>query len=429
MLRQSAELLHKFVPVGLILFIRILGGLAGAGPALIALAMLDRGQYGLAAANIATALLLAGPITQFLNQGYIRSLMEAHARGERLRGPIGTCMIYAYVVVALIVLTVLGTTGVIQSGRAVVIGIILASVLVLKVFEVYFLSRKRKISSVILFYVLPPIGQCLLMIALHFTHAFDSYTTTLWAYISALWVAIIVVLFKDWLSVKLLFVFRIPQSFKDMKAECGTATLFFTNGMLLSASEQVPTILFKYFGLTFAIPTFEIMKKIMMVPSVMVHAFGMHFNPELIAHIHNKDFAAFRSTLKAYLTVSALFGIIYVGFVPLASLVFRDVVSFLKDLDIGGYWPLLASSLITTMFSPIGAAAVALKSDRWWLIGASFGFTVLLLVSFLGRPYDGQFGIILAILAQNLALSLCMAFGMVKGYQLATKRVNLATRS
>jgi hypothetical protein len=286
---------------------------------------------------------------------------------------------------------------------------------VLKIFETCFISKGKKIAAIMVFYILPPLAQSFLMYGFSVMPSANGFWVTTIAYLLSLTLAIATALCLDRAVARLLYHIHLPTSWAEAKTEFFAATVFFANGTILSAAEQLPTILLRSYGLTYHIPAFELVRKVISVPSLIVHAFGMQFSPDLISHAQRNERYQFFKTLKSYFGASAFFGGAYILSIAAVATLFTGQIGPFKGIDLQEYWPLLLSALVTTLFAPIGAALIAIKGDTWWIVGATSGLAALLLISHFGHTHYGQLAIAFAILIDNLVLSCCIAVGVWTG--------------
>ncbi|MDK9698067.1 MAG: hypothetical protein OEL76_16960 [Siculibacillus sp.] len=409
-MRGIRDLLRGNGALLLLVPIRVLAGLVGVGPSLVALVLLDPAAYGTAAAVIAVALVALGPVAQYLTQSWLRDLMRGAADGETVVAPAGSPAILAYLAAVVLALEAAAASELFAAGECRRIEVVLLLVVVAKLLEVHHVARRRKYAAVLLFYVLPPVVQSAFMIAAHLAADIGAYEATILGFMAGQAVAIVAALANDPAALGIFASLARGRLRQTTRAGFLAPSLLFANGALLTLGDQLPTILLRAFGAAAAIPAFEVVRKINSVPSILVHAFGIHFNPDLIAHVQANRMPAFHGVWRRYLAISALCGVPYVAGVA-AVFALPGFSSFLKGAELSVYWPLLASALVTTISAPVGAALVALDGDRWWFYGATAGVSALLLVAFAGFA-DPLLAVTGAVLVQNAAIGAIIAVGV-----------------
>jgi hypothetical protein len=410
-MRRIRDLITAQGPFVFLVLVRIAAGVVGVGPSLVALTLLDRAAYGMAAADIAIALLALGPIGQYLTQSYLRDLMRAQTDGVAASPPAGTPAILVYLVAAVAALEAACAAGLRSPAECRSIELVLALVVASKALEVYYISNRRKYSAMVIFYILPPVLQSLVMVGAHLTIGGDGGTATVAGFVVGYAVALGAGLAGDRKGFAIFDPRRAGLGRHGLRAAVGAPALLFANGALLSLGEQLPTVLLRSLGASAAIPAFEVMRKICSVPATLVQAFGMHFNPDLISQIHAGDLRAFRATLVRYLAVAMTLGVLYVAGVAAAFWLDRHF-GFLKGAEITTYWPLLAAALVTAGFAPIGAGLVALGGDRWWFYGAAGGVLALLSVTGGATVANALYTINSAVLAHVITLNAIVILGV-----------------
>ena len=175
------------------LVLRIAGGAVAALPPIYALAFLDRAAYGAAITDVATALLLAGPVIEFIVHGYLRGAITA---GDGGRAPEGSFIVFAYTGLMLVAISLVWGTGLVDGRHAGLIAAMLVLLLALRLCESELVLRGRQAAAILMVYVVPPTLVCVLMACLQGSGMTDHFAVVAIAQVvaAALSVAAVVVI-------------------------------------------------------------------------------------------------------------------------------------------------------------------------------------------------------------------------------------------
>ena len=391
--------------------LRIFGGLVGTLPPLIALGWLDRAAYGHAMANYALALMLLGPISQYITQGYLRELL--HQKTESgVTSPSGTIVVYAYVLLGIAAAGLAAAVSVISWADAAIIATMLAISAVARMQEAYLVARGHQDSAVLLFYVLPPLLHAALIIVMHAMGMLGDFWNVAVSQIIAYGGCLVAsLLLAQGAAGRTLLLASLSTRHADWQKAFASVRHFLASGALLSTTEQVPIVILNTFGLGAVIPSFELARKVSAVPQVFIHALNMHMMPDLIRYVAANAWDRFRTVLGRFILVSGGIGCLYVAAVIVGLLTLQRFSGVGQSLDMPVFVILLAAAAVTAIGAPIGSALVALNGEMWWTLAASISLAVQLLVSFLGLDAWGAEAIALSMLAQAVVLRAIVTFG------------------
>jgi O-antigen/teichoic acid export membrane protein len=390
------------------LALRIFGGAAGTFPPLIALVWLNRAEYGHAMANYAFALLLIGPITQFITQGYLRALL--HSGTEAGHSP-GTGTVLAYVLGCVLLLALGATVSVWSWVDAALIATMVAICALSRVQEGRLIAGQRQNAAVLLFYVLPPLLHAGLILGIHATGTVGDFwnvaISQIITYGGCVAASRVLIGTAGWRA------FRAPLKVAqiDWRADFGAARQFLVSGAVLSATENIPIVFLNGFGLAGAIPSFELARKIASVPSVIIHALNMHFMPGLVRTARDAAWDQFRSLTARFTYISSGIGTAYIALVLAGLALLQWVPVIAQPLDTASFVILLTAAVFTSIGAPVGSALVALNGEKWWTLAAGASLVVQLAISVLALKGLGAEAIALSILAQVIVLRAIVALG------------------
>jgi len=134
------------------LVLRITGGAVAALPPIYALACLDRAAYGAAITDVVTALLLAGPVIEFIVHGYLRGAITA---GDD-RAPEGSFVVFAYTGLTLLAISLTWATGLVEARHAGLVASMLVLLLAMRLCESELVLRGRQAAAILLVDTAPP---------------------------------------------------------------------------------------------------------------------------------------------------------------------------------------------------------------------------------------------------------------------------------
>ncbi|MEZ5785527.1 MAG: hypothetical protein R3D62_03350 [Xanthobacteraceae bacterium] len=391
------------------LALRIGAGAAGTLPPVAALAFFDRAAYGQAMANFALALLLIGPIAQYLSQGYLRELVAADTRDGPPTGAI-TAPLYALLCIGL--LAALAATSLLTAIDAAFAAGIVAIMTAARLQESWFVAAGRQSAAIALFYLIPPLVLVGLMLGLHGIAGGNDFLLVGWAQVAAYGGCVLASLVIQPAHGRGILVPRIPSSLAAWRRELSAAGLFLANGAMLSATENLPIVLLKFFGFAAVTPSYELARKVAAVPGVVLHALNMHLAPRLISAAHAGAWQDFRAQLVRFSLITSSTGIAYIA---LALAVLFGLVFWLPAIapriEVPVFVILLAAAAVTAIAAPCGSALIALRGEAWWTVGAALSLAIQLVISAAAARGAGMIAIPLAALAQTAALSAVVVLG------------------
>ncbi len=389
--------------------LRVMGGVAGAFPPLIALIWLNRAEYGQAMANYALALLLIGPIAQFISQGYLRALL--HSDGPTAQPP-GTGTVHAYVVACAVLLALGAAVSIWSWTDAALVAAMVAICAVARVQENRLIAAVHQNAAVLLFYVLPPLLHATLILCVHAGGIVDDFWNVAISQIVAYGgcAAASMLLVGGAAGWRVLLV-PLTLARVDWRADFDAARQFLASGAVLSTTENIPIVFLNSFGLSAAIPSFELARKIASVPYVVIHALNMHYMPELVRAARDGAWEQFRTLCARFTFISGGIGTAYIATVLAGLIVLQWVPVVAQPLDTASFVILLAAAVVTSIGAPAGSALVALNGDTWWMLAAGSSLLVQLAISLLMVGELGAEAIALSILAQAIVLRGIVAAG------------------
>ncbi len=400
--------------------LRVAAGVAGALPPIIALAILDRAAYGHAMANLALALLLLGPIDQFLIHGYLRSLL---ARGSGTGGPRpdGADCVPIYVLIWLALLPLLGPLVGLRSADLAQIAALIVILPICRAQERWFISIGQPLKAITLFYLAPPLTLSLLILAAQFWLRVDDFVLiALSTVLSYGGCALFFSFFQGRDGLRLLAP-RIPLSVERWRREISAAGQFILSGALLAAIEQLPIVLLRLFGFSATIPGFEVARKIASVPGVIVQALNIQLGTELIRQAHEDDLHRFRHNLTRFRRLTIALGLFYF---PVASGCLFIATSFFPGLaeriDLPVALIVLGAATVSTLTATAGTVLIALRGDAWWTAAASVSLLVLIAIAIGAVAAVGPLAVPIAVLGETLAFNAVMIYGALLMYRSKT---------
>jgi O-antigen/teichoic acid export membrane protein len=356
------------------------------------------------------ALLLIGPLSQFLTQGYLRELLNG--KGAAGAGPRGTSMVHVYTLICMVALCLAATTSIVSWADAAIVAIMVAISALSRMQEAWLVATRHQNLAVLLFYVLPPLVLSALILAVHASGEVNDFWSVALSQIVAYGGCLVAsVLLAAGAAGRRLLLPVIARGVVEWRREFAAVRHFLASGALLSTTEQVPIVILNTFGLGAVIPSFELARKVSAVPQVFIHALNMHMMPDLIRYVAANAWDRFRTVLGRFILVSGGIGCLYVAVVIVGLLTLQRFSGVGQSLDMPVFVILLAAAAVTAIGAPIGSALVALNGEIWWTLAASISLAVQLLVSFLGLEAWGAEAIALSMLAQAVVLRAIVTFG------------------
>lgn len=383
--------------VSRLLFSRLLAGGIGFFPSLAAAMFLDGRQYGLGASSFSLALLIVGPVTQYAGQGYMRSLLLP----DRVQIP-ASHIVMVFMILVCSVLMALAVPGIVSWQGGAVFALAVLSITLSKLEEVRQIARERQITSVLLFYIMPP-----------------TITTAIFAIFAMTgskpgWHTITIILALAYLCPALLSLFlreaRPLASMGHMNRHHVRllwleSRTFLASGIISSATENMPTLVLTMLGVPQRVATFELMRKLSSAISVFLHGLAIAYAPRIITAAARDDMIEVVRTIRQNARLSALFALIYIPAAALGVVVLGSLGWKALSIPVAMAAPLFLSALVTCLAAPFGMAVTAFHQERWWVIGGAIGFSAFCLVLCLTPLLGPMETVALAVLFQNMALS------------------------
>jgi hypothetical protein len=380
--------------------IRVTAGAAGALPALLALALLDRAAFGHATANYAWALLLTGPVLRFLGQAYFRDLISF---AREPRSPQGSAFIPLYALAMTGPTCALAWFGALTWTDA---GFVMLNVLIViasRMQESWFVAHGRPTAAILLFYLFPPLLHAILILVLLPAAASEQF-----------WLVAVTQVVSYGGCVIAGVAMQPPQGRRQLlphtasrragwRAEWTAVRQFFASGALLAATEQLPIVLLSLFGFRALIPTFQVARKLAAVPDVLIHALNMHMMPRLVNYADSGRWTEFRRVLRSFSLTSAGLSCAYIAVAVVAVYAFSRLSPDSMHIEFPFFAILFGAALINAVTGPLGSVTV-LQGDLWWMIGGGLSLLSQLCVSMLALGGLGPLAIPLSVLAQVIVI-------------------------
>lgn len=411
--------------------LRIGAGAVGALPPAIALAALDRVAYGHAMANYAIALLLLGPIDQYMIQGYLRGLVARAADGCGRR-PEGAGCIPAYIAICLALFAAIGPWLGLQRIDIVLIAVLVIIAALCRLQERWFVAAGQPSAAIVLFYLAPPLVlSALILIARLFSRC-DDFAIVSVAMILAYGGCALISLTMQEPDGRRLLIPRIPLTVEEWRDEIASAWQFILTGALSAATEQLPVILLRVFGFAGTIPAFEIARKLAAVPGVIYHALEFQLGTDIIHRAHVGELDAFRVSLRRlqWLTVST--GVLYFTAISGSLLVAAEwFPAVTKQIDLPVAFIVLSAAVVPIFTSTAGTVVIALRGEKWWTLGALVGLIAEVAIALGTVSVFGRLAIPMSMVARSLAINIVIVYGAVQMWRRnvgpAASRVETAT--
>ena len=392
------------------LVLRIAGGAVAALPPIYALAFLDRAAYGAAITDVVTALLLAGPVIEFIVHGYLRGAITA---GDD-RAPEGSFVVFAYTGLMLLAIGLAWGAGLVDARHAGLVAAMLVLLLAMRLCESELVLRGRQAAAILLVYVVPPTLVCLLMAGMQGAGMTDDFAVVAIAQVMAATLSVAAVVAIAPRIRRRLLPPSVPSSWAALRQEFGAVGAFASHGMLLSASEPVPVLVLGLLGHAAAIPGFELARKIASVPLVVIHALNMHLAPRMIGLVQTGDLPALTTLMQRSVLGLTGFALAY-GACAAGGVALLPVLGIgAQALSLALAVPLLLAATVGAAGAPFGIAGLALGAERWWVAGGIVGLSVECALSLTLLPGLGAPAVAWAVVAQTIALQGLVALGTVK---------------
>lgn len=380
-----------------LLLARVIAGGIGFFPPLAAAISLDRLQYGLGASLFALALLVLGPVAQYVSQGYMRALLLP----ERPQVAAAHILVVFTALVAS-VLAVLCATGALAVLHGAVFLFAVVALMLSRLEEVRQIANERQMHAVMLFYVAPPF-----IITLAFLLSAQTGMAMPWPMVTITMACgyLLPALLSCVLRGGRLRMGKIRPGTRDLAVLWSESRTFLVAGMVSSATENVPTLALTMLGIPERVATFEVMRKLASAISVFLHGLAIAFAPRIITAAARGDMPAVVATIRQNAKLSLLFAGIYLPAAILGVFVLRALGWEALFIPAGMAIPLFLSSFVTCLAAPFGMAVAAFHMERWWVIGGATGFSAFAVTLLLAGILGGMQTVAIGILLQNIALS------------------------
>jgi hypothetical protein len=379
--------------------IRIAAGAAGALPALLALALLDRAAFGHATANYAWALLLTGPVLRFLGQAYFRDLISYP---HEPRSPQGSACIPLYALAMTIPTCALAWLGAITWTDAGFVIINVLFVIASRMQESWFVANGRPTAAILLFYLFPPLAHALLIVLLLPFASSEQFWLVALTQVASYGGCVVAGIAMQSPQGRLQLIPHMVSR-AGWRAEWGAVRQFFASGALLAATEQLPIILLSMLGFRALIPTFQVARKLSAVPDVLIHALNMHMMPRLVNYADSGKWTDFRRVLRSFSLTSAGLSCAYIAVAVVGVYAFSRLSPESMHIEFPFFAILFGAALINAVTGPLGSVTV-LQGDLWWMVGGGVSLLSQFCVSMLALGGLGPLAIPLSVLVQVIVI-------------------------
>jgi hypothetical protein len=397
--------------LSLVMAARVIAGLVSVLPPVLALWLLDRSQYGRAISDIALALILCGPITQYIGQGYLRAALKAEHHGGTRHFP-GAAIVHLWGLGAVFAGGAAAILGFLQTADAVVVAAFVPVYLANRVLESQLVARSRQLAAVILVYVLPPIFTSTLIVLLTRLGALGDFASVAASVILAYAATVYLGLVHERSFAQRLAPPPLPRGWSAWREETRAVAAFLTHGALLGAAEQVPVVALRLIGASAVIPSFELARKVASLPGVIIHALSMHLVPRMVGAAERHDLADLRRLAMRATGGMTAFAMLYAGAAAASVAVLQAMGPIADALPFSLLTPLLLTSVVIAAGSGFGAASLALRGERWWVRGAALGLLLQVIVIVVGAPFIGPAAIAWASFALMTAFHATVVLGV-----------------
>ncbi|WP_395391144.1 hypothetical protein WBP07_11290 [Novosphingobium sp. BL-8A] len=384
-----------------LLLARLLAGGVGFLPPLVAASLLDGLQYGLGASSFAVGMLVIGPVAQYAKQGYLRSILLPD-RPDISAWHI--LFVFLALVIAGMVVSHVALGVPLMALAAIFVAV--CSLAIVRIEEVRQVALDRQLLAVCLFYVVPPVMLTVLFAASWFFALRPD------------WVAISLAMSMAYLVPSLLsIVLRRglaalsvqPMRMEHVRLLWTESRTFLVSGIVMSATESLPTLALTALGVPQAVATFELVRKLSSAVSVFLHGLSIAFAPRLIKAAAEQDWTAVRGTIWRNTQLSIAFAAVYLPLAVAAVLVLGRLGWIHASVSFDLALPLFASAFVTCVAAPFGMAVAALNSEKWWVIGGFLGVASFAATLAFAPLLGAAQAVAVAVLIQNLVLSLTIS--------------------
>lgn len=389
-----------------LLLARLMAGGVGFLPPLVAASLLDGLQYGLGASSFAVGMLLIGPVAQYAKQGYMRSILLPE------RPDISAWhIVIVFLSLVLVGMAVAGLVAGVPLAALVSVFVAIASLTLARIEEVRQVALERQLLAVSLFYLVPPLLLTAFFalfwaLALHPDWKTISFSMSL-AYLAPSLASIALRRGMAAFTVR-------PLGVEDARLLWSESRTFLLSGIVMSATESFPTLALSALGVPQAVATFELVRKLSSAVSVFLHGLAIAFAPRLIKAAADGDWGGVRHTIWRNTQLSVAFAAVYLPAAVAAVFVLGRLGWIHADVSFNLAMPLFVSAFVTCVAAPFGMAVAALNSEKWWLIGGLLGVLCFVAALALTPLFGAAQTVAIAVLAQNVALSLTIGIVVSK---------------
>ena len=353
-----------------ILSVRLIAALLNVVPPVVGSYALGRESYGVVASVLAIAMIVFGPVGQYLSQNLLRVLCTAQ-HAERL---IGAAILFCVGCIGLIELAHLA--GVIKASEALQLSTLIVALLLLRICEVKLISDGKIVLSIIVFYAVPPVlcsASYIVASGLGGGRAVVAAAQSI-AYCVAAVVAMLAAK-----GVKNLLTQGLRGPVVLAVRECTAALPIMISGGATAAAESLPVVLLGSLNAFAVIPVFEIARKFASVPTTLANPVLNQVNPGMIRAYAADDHPAIRSLMGKMFRFLIFTGIFFTGGVAVMLIAsfyeprIQEVFALLIPLAIG--------SVVAIFCLPYQSLLIAARGDRWFAISSGAGVFLLLVLT------------------------------------------------
>jgi O-antigen/teichoic acid export membrane protein len=355
-----------------ILLARLIAAILNVAPPMVGSYALGRETYGVVASVLAIAVIVFGPVSQYLSQNLLRVLCTAQ-RAER---PMGAAIIFCTGCAALIELGHLA--GVITISEALQLSTLIVALLLLRICEVQLISDERIVSSIAVYYAAPPVfcsAFYVVAASLGGGHAAAAAAQSLGYCVAALFAMLTAK------GVGKLLAQGLRSPAVSAAREFAASLPLMISGGATAAAEFLPVVLLRGMNAFAVIPVFEIARKFASMPTTLVNPLLNQVNPSMIRAYAANDQPAIHTLLRGMFRFLVYTGIVFacgVAATLIASLYeprIQEVSALLIPLSIG--------SVAALWCIPYQSLLIAARGDHWFAISSGVAVVLLLVLTHL----------------------------------------------
>jgi O-antigen/teichoic acid export membrane protein len=331
---------------------------------------LGRETYGVVASVLAIAVIVFGPVSQYLSQNLLRVLCTA----QQADRPLGAALLFSTGCIGLIELGRLA--GAITTSEAFQLCTLIVALLLLRICEVKLISEEKIVSSIAVYYAGPPVfcsAFYVVAASLGGGHAAAAAAQSLGYCVAALFAMFTAKGVGSLLAQGL----RSPAV--SAVREFTASVPLMISGGATAAAEFLPVVLLRGMNAFAVIPVFEIARKLASIPTTLVNPLLNQVNPSMIRAYAAKDQPAIRALLRRMFRFLLYTGIVFVCGVAamlVASLYepqLQEVCALLIPLSVG--------SVAAMWCLPYQSLLIAVRGDHWFAISSGVAVVLLLVLT------------------------------------------------